>query len=107
MNNVDLKRIKILCAEKGITLAELGRQCNITPSNLTMIIKKNTITVDKLARIADYFGISVGYFFGEEKTRLPLGELRFLLNDFSSIKNKVDNAMNCIRNDIHYLEKNF
>ena len=57
--------IKALCAEHGISIAELEKKCGIG----TKTINKwgvSSPSVDKLDRIADFFGVSVDYLMGRE-----------------------------------------
>ena len=58
-------RVKELCAEHGISVTELEKKCGIG----TKTINKwgaSSPSVDKLQRIADYFGVSVDYIIGRE-----------------------------------------
>lgn len=58
-------RVKELCVERGISIAELEKKCGIG----TKTINKwgtSSPSVDKLERIADYFGVTVDYLIGRE-----------------------------------------
>ena len=62
--NVYLK-IKELCAERNISIAELEKKCGLG----TKTINKwgtSSPSIDKIERIADYFGVSVDFLMGRE-----------------------------------------
>ncbi len=104
MKKIDLGRIKYLCIKKDITLKDLSEGVGITQTNFANIFTKTSITVDNLAKIADYFGVSIGYFFGEKSTELPISELKLLLSDLQQIKTVINNAQIGIERNINYLE---
>lgn len=58
-------RVREMCEREGITVPELERRCGIG----TKTISKwgvSSPSVDKLQKIADYFGVSVDYIVGRE-----------------------------------------
>ena len=68
------KLIKLL--EEGDSISKKSEKIGINRSYLYDIInKKSNIGVDKLEKIAEYFGKSVGYFFDEPE----LNEINFKL----------------------------
>ena len=69
---VDLKKIKLLCFESGITLKKLSDKTKISQTALTMAIQRNSTTLDTLEKIAKYFHVSIGFFFGEEDIFTPI-----------------------------------
>ncbi|MBR6177481.1 MAG: helix-turn-helix transcriptional regulator [Bacteroidales bacterium] len=71
---VNLKRIKALCNEAGITLKKLSDKTKISQTALTMAMHRNSTTLETLEKIAHFFGISVGYFFGEDDCFMPIRE---------------------------------
>ncbi len=64
--------IEELCQSKGITVTALCRDCNIPRSSLTDYKKGRikSLSTDTLCKIADYFGVTVGYLCGEENVVL-------------------------------------
>ena len=56
-------RVKELCDEHGISVPELERRCGIGTKTISKW-KVSSPSVDKLERIADYFGISVDSIIG-------------------------------------------
>ena len=50
MNNSE--QIRVLCAIRGISLAELARRINQTPQNFNAKLKRNTVTQEELEHIA-------------------------------------------------------
>ena len=67
-------RIEALCAERHITVTELCRQAGVPRSALSDYkygrIKK--IGIDKLTKIAAYFGVPVDTLLGGERTEAPV-----------------------------------
>lgn len=63
---INLGIIKELCTQKGITLKKLAQDIDISQTGLTSAIKNNGTTLETLWKIANYLGVSVGLFFGEE-----------------------------------------
>lgn len=64
--------IEELCQKKKITVTALCRECKIPRSSLTDYKKGRikSLSADTLCKIADYFGVSVGYLCGEEHITL-------------------------------------
>ncbi len=50
------QKLKMALAYKGISQAELARQIETTPSNLSQKIKRNTLTKEELEQIAKVLG---------------------------------------------------
>ena len=61
-----VERIKTLCAESHITIASLERRLNLGNGTIG---RWNTAspTVERLGRVADYFGVSLDYHTGREQ----------------------------------------
>lgn len=60
-----LKRIRILAAQKGVSVAQVEKECGFSKNS---IIKwdKNMPSGDKILRVAQYFGVSSDYLMGNE-----------------------------------------
>ncbi len=73
--------IEELCLKKGITVTKLCRDCNIPRSILTDYKKGRlkSLSTDTLCKIADYFGVGVGYLCGAPMTVGNEEELKALL----------------------------
>lgn len=58
--------IEELCIKKGISVTTLCRECSIPRSTLTDYKKGRikTLSIGVLCKIADYFGVTVGYLCG-------------------------------------------
>lgn len=50
------QKIKMALAYAGISQAELARRTGTTPSNLNQKIKRNTLTMEELEKIAEAMG---------------------------------------------------
>ena len=61
-----VERIKTLCAESHITIASLERRLNLGNGSIG---RWNTASpaVERLGRVADYFGVSLDYLTGREQ----------------------------------------
>jgi transcriptional regulator with XRE-family HTH domain len=68
-----LERIKILAAEKGVSLAKMERECGFS-KNSVMKWDKSIPSGEKLLRAARYFGVSADYLLGNSKCRVMAGE---------------------------------
>lgn len=76
--SIILNNIKALCLQKGISLRQLEHACGLSPR---YVYKWDTATpgVDKVAAIADYFGISIDELIGREvKDQISLEDRRIL-----------------------------
>lgn len=73
-----VERIKKLCNDHKITLAELERKASLSNGTIRRWDEK-TPGIDKLQAVADYFNVSTDYLLGREK---ETGELEafFRLN---------------------------
>ncbi|MBQ3690467.1 MAG: helix-turn-helix transcriptional regulator, partial [Bacteroidales bacterium] len=69
---INLQIIKRLCNEAGITLKKLSDKTKISQTALTMAMQRNSTTLETLEKIAKYFRVSVGVFFGEEDIFTPI-----------------------------------
>ncbi|MBO7596208.1 MAG: helix-turn-helix transcriptional regulator [Bacteroidales bacterium] len=61
---MNLGIIKTLCEERNIKFKDLCNVIGITDAGLYKAINNNKISAEYLEKIADYFGVSVGVFFG-------------------------------------------
>ncbi len=58
-------RVKMICDQRGITVAEMER-CAGLGERSTYNWKRTSPTTDKLQKVADYFGVSVDYLLGRD-----------------------------------------
>ncbi len=73
--------IRSLAEEKGVTITQLLADCSINRNFLYDLEKGNSSpSVDKLARIADYFGVSVARLLGGAD-----GEVAYLLELYKKL----------------------
>jgi transcriptional regulator with XRE-family HTH domain len=64
MNRIE-DRIRVLVAEKGITLLQLATLSDITEATLHAILNRNDAKYSQLDRIANTLNVSVAYLVGE------------------------------------------
>ena len=87
---VDLKWIKKLCYDAGITMKTLSEKTKISQTALAMAIQRNSTTLETLEKVAHFFGVSVGVFFGEKDSFNPIRK------SFERLDNDVQKAYNYI-----------
>ncbi len=63
-------RIRVLVAEKGITLLQLATSSNITEATLHAILNRNDAKYSQLQRIAETLAVNVAYLAGETPLRI-------------------------------------
>lgn len=70
-------RYEELLKERGLKTSVVARDTNITNSTFTAWRKgEYTPKIDKLKKIADYFGVSVHWLSGESNERNPTSEIK-------------------------------
>lgn len=62
-----LKTIKILCVNKGITLSALEKSLGLGNGSISKW-DKATPSGDRLAKVADYFNVTIDYLLGRENS---------------------------------------
>ncbi|MBQ1698209.1 MAG: helix-turn-helix transcriptional regulator, partial [Bacteroidales bacterium] len=87
---VDLKLIKKLCYDAGITMKTLSEKTKISQTALAMAIQRNSTTLETLEKVAHFFGVSVGVFFGEKDSFNPIRK------SFERLDNDAQKAYNYI-----------
>ena len=62
------ERIEELCKQKGINITFMCNECDIKRASLSdyKTGKKKSLSVETLAKIANYFDVSVDYLYGKE-----------------------------------------
>lgn len=93
---VDLKLIKKLCYDAGITMKTLSEKTKISQTALAMAIQRNSTTLETLEKVAHFFGVSVGVFFGEKDIFNPIRK------SFGRLDNDVLKACNYIMTTLQY-----
>lgn len=58
-----VERIKALCAERGISIAKLERDCDFSNGYIGKL-KRGTLPLDKAQKIAEYLDVSLDYLLG-------------------------------------------
>ncbi len=73
--------IEELCLNRGISVTTLCKECKIPRSTLTDYKKGRvkTLSADTLCKIADYFGVTVGFLCRGEEKRQGEDDLKALL----------------------------
>ncbi|MBF0746541.1 helix-turn-helix transcriptional regulator [Gemella sp. 19428wG2_WT2a] len=65
-----LFKIRQLANQRKITISELERRINLSNGQIGKW-SKQTPGIDKVQKVADYFGVSVDYLLGREDTYTP------------------------------------
>lgn len=65
-----------LCKERGITNYRMSKDAGIQPSIMSDLKygRRYTVKAETAQRLAEYFGVSVGYLLGEEEKPAPNSE---------------------------------
>jgi len=65
--------LSTLCEEKGISGYRMCKDVGIRPSVMTDLKmgRRSGMRADTAQKIADYFGVTVGYLLGEEQEKTP------------------------------------
>jgi transcriptional regulator with XRE-family HTH domain len=72
MENEVLMHIRELCNKRGWTIYRLAIESNIGHTTLGNLFKRNNIpTIPTLEKICDGLGITLSYFFSEDKNANP------------------------------------
>lgn len=68
------KIIDTLLTERGISGAKMSADLGMSRSFMTELRKgrAKSVKIETAQRIADYFGVSVGFLMGEEEKEMPL-----------------------------------
>lgn len=67
-------RVKDICKEKGITLADLAKKMGLSPAGLSMALNRN-MTLEVLKKIADALGVEVWELFTASASKEELTAL--------------------------------
>lgn len=91
------EKFEALLKKYGVTAYRVSKETGVTTSTLTSWKQgKYTPKREKLQKIADYFGVTVEYFTGEEKNddlhELTAKDERDIAKDMESIRNKLLNG---------------
>ena len=68
------KRITVLCKDRGITVTELCRQCEISRASLSDLKtgRKQSISTKNLSKIANFFDVPTDFLLGMDKKEAPV-----------------------------------
>lgn len=61
------ERIESLCKQKGVNITLMCRECGIPRASLSdyKYGRKKTLNAETIAKIAEYFSVSVDYLYGK------------------------------------------
>lgn len=80
-------RLQELCDEKGVSGYRMCKDVGIQPSIMTDLKmgRRASMKVETAQKVADYFGVTVGYLLGEGKEKAPTqeGERAITFDDFT------------------------
>ena len=80
-------RLQELCEEKGVSGYRMCKDVGIQPSIMTDLKmgRRASMKVETALKVADYFGVTVGYLLGEGKEKAPTqeGEREITFDDFT------------------------
>lgn len=64
MDSIIFSRIKELCVENNITLNKLEAEMGMSTSSISKWKHTVSPTIDKIAKVANYFNVSIDYLVG-------------------------------------------
>lgn len=73
--SVNYDRIKQLCEEHGITIAELERELGFSNSTIRKWGQGISPSIDKIVKVANRFDVSVDYLIGMSDVRGSVAEI--------------------------------
>ncbi len=97
---MNLSVIKTLCETKNVKFKDLCNVIGITDAGLYKAINNNKISAEYLEKIADYFGVSVGVFFGDTNVTSAIDSIR---NAFERDLNDIKEYWNFLKQNIKML----
>ena len=107
-----VRRINHLMCERKVNQQELASACDISPSVISDYVgtrkkdsKLRTPKVDKLLRIAQYFGVSVDYLLGENVCQTPHDEKIHEATGLSGLAIRQIKEVNNLQNESIEAEK--
>ena len=76
-------RLQELCDEKGVSGYRMCKDVGIQPSIMTDLKmgRRASMKVETAQKVADYFGVTVGYLLGEGKEKAPTQEGERIISD--------------------------
>lgn len=69
MDSIIFSRIKELCAENDMTLNKLETEVGMSAYSISKWKSTVSPTIDKIAKIANYFNVSIDYLVGASEIR--------------------------------------
>ena len=75
MESILYQRIKGLCAERGISINKLESDLGVGYSSIQKWRNTSSPSMDKIAKIATYFNVSVDYLMGRTDIKTPVSDL--------------------------------
>lgn len=84
MDSIIFTRIKDLCAEKDITVNKLETELGMSQYSIGRWKNATCPTIDKISKIAKYFGVSIDFLVGATDIRTPIDAV--LDQDFVSLQ---------------------
>ena len=91
---VNLSIIKDLCEAKGVSVRKMAIDSGLTQSTVASMMRSTSTTLENIERIAKYFDLSVGVFFGEHNKAEQV--LSILDSAFADDKKRTDDIVTAI-----------
>lgn len=99
--------IEELCIKKDISVTTMCRECNIPRSTMSDYKKGRikTLSMSNLCKIADYFGVDIGYLCGSPITAANEEALKALLFGQGTVV--TDEMWNEVKQYAQYIKEKF
>lgn len=88
------ERLSKLCEEKGVSGAKMAADCEMSKSAMTELRKgrRDGFSAKNMNKLANYFGVTVGYLLGEEEKENAQPELDEVTRELISIIKKLTDS---------------
>ena len=89
-------RVKTLCKEKGITMAQLAEKISVTPSALSQMLNNGNPNLSTLEKIADALDVAITDLFVNDRPSgyIILGDKTYIISsrkDLEEVLSKMGN----------------
>ena len=84
--------VMLLCSENGITKTKLERDCGFSQNSINKWAAQSP-SADKLAKVADYFGVSVDYLLGKTANNIYPVDSITVFEELGTIKAGFDGSI--------------
>lgn len=86
-----INKIKFLCDKRKVTIRKLAQEIGVSEIGLHKMISNNSMKVETLQKIADYFELPVSSFFEDSNTKNTINIDVFLAGLKEVVLERIEN----------------